>query len=387
MTKQVIDIGTVVQNGRDGDNARTSSIKVNANFTELYDKDSAVDSELATKATKTELTAGLGAKVDKVAGKGLSTNDYTTTEKSKLASIADGAQVNSVISVAGRTGVVVLSKADVGLSNVDNTSDANKPVSSATQTALNLKASSTDPRLSDSREWSAETVSQAEAEAGIATTRRAWTSQRVRQAIVAWWGSVSTLFGRSLINSADASAARNSLGLGTAATATITTSADDVTAGRVLRVGDGGFLSTASSPIIAEMDNTATPTGTKRYANGISTGTKPVGAAANAILYFERFNGSITRQLWTDVTGGATIPPRTWIRTSYATNTWTDWSQIYQQADPQPIVLTSFTLATLPSAAANPRLQVYCSNLADQAAPVFSDGTNWRRVSDNSIAN
>jgi hypothetical protein len=29
----------------------------------------------------------------------------------------------------------------VGLSNVDDTSDANKPVSSATQTALDLKAS------------------------------------------------------------------------------------------------------------------------------------------------------------------------------------------------------------------------------------------------------
>lgn len=44
-----------------------------------------------------------------------------------------------VTSVAGRTGDVVVSKSDVGLNNVDNTSDANKPVSSATQTALNLK--------------------------------------------------------------------------------------------------------------------------------------------------------------------------------------------------------------------------------------------------------
>ena len=36
-------------------------------------------------------------------------------------------------------------------------------------------------------EWTAETVSQAEAEGGTATTRRAWTAQRVTQAIVAWW--------------------------------------------------------------------------------------------------------------------------------------------------------------------------------------------------------
>jgi len=37
----------------------------------------------------------------------------------------------AVDSVNGHTGVVVLVKADVGLSNVDNTSDANKPVSTA----------------------------------------------------------------------------------------------------------------------------------------------------------------------------------------------------------------------------------------------------------------
>ena len=36
----------------------------------------------------------LGDKVDKVSGKGLSTNDYTTEEKNKLAGIADGAEVN-----------------------------------------------------------------------------------------------------------------------------------------------------------------------------------------------------------------------------------------------------------------------------------------------------
>jgi hypothetical protein len=42
----------------------------------------------------------------------------------------------AVESVAGKTGVVVLEKADVGLGNVDNTADADKPVSTATVTAL-----------------------------------------------------------------------------------------------------------------------------------------------------------------------------------------------------------------------------------------------------------
>ena len=45
----------------------------------------------------------------------------------------------SVQSVAGKTGTITLAKSDVGLSNVDNTSDVDKPVSAATQTALNAK--------------------------------------------------------------------------------------------------------------------------------------------------------------------------------------------------------------------------------------------------------
>ena len=42
----------------------------------------------------TRVLSKLGSKVDKVDGKGLSTNDYTTEEKNKLAGIENGAQVN-----------------------------------------------------------------------------------------------------------------------------------------------------------------------------------------------------------------------------------------------------------------------------------------------------
>ena len=48
----------------------------------------------------------------------------------------------AVDSVAGKTGVVLLDKSDVSLSNVDNTADIDKPISSSTQTALNGKADS-----------------------------------------------------------------------------------------------------------------------------------------------------------------------------------------------------------------------------------------------------
>lgn len=50
----------------------------------------------------------------------------------------------AVVSVNGKQGVVILDKTDIGLSNVDNTSDANKPVSIAQQAALNLKIDLTE---------------------------------------------------------------------------------------------------------------------------------------------------------------------------------------------------------------------------------------------------
>lgn len=45
---------------------------------------------------------------------------------------------SNVISVNGKTGVVLLDKTDVGLDQVDNTSDLDKPISNATQIALDL---------------------------------------------------------------------------------------------------------------------------------------------------------------------------------------------------------------------------------------------------------
>ena len=168
-------------------------------------------------------TTDLNGKVDKVDGKGLSTNDYTTAEKNKLSGIASGAQVNVIETVKvnnaaltpsskavnitvptktsditndsgfitaadvpegaaattttpkmdGTAAVgsetafargdhihpsdtsrvpttrkvaghalsadVTLAKGDVGLGNVDNTADTDKPVSTAQQTALNGK--------------------------------------------------------------------------------------------------------------------------------------------------------------------------------------------------------------------------------------------------------
>lgn len=66
-----------------------------------------------------------------------------------------------------------------------------------TGTGANTVAAGDDARLSNSREWTASTVGQGEAEAGASTTRRAWTSERVRQAAIAAISSVSSVLPES----------------------------------------------------------------------------------------------------------------------------------------------------------------------------------------------
>lgn len=93
----------------------------------------------------------LNHKQSSVAGKVPTTTDLalgelainTTDGKLYLKKNVSGTEsivdLSPVTSVAGKTGVVTLAKGDVGLGNVDNTADASKPISTATQTALDAK--------------------------------------------------------------------------------------------------------------------------------------------------------------------------------------------------------------------------------------------------------
>ena len=76
----------------------------------------------------TDFTAPVAANTAKIS--------FDVVSQAKLAGIQAGAQVNVVTSVAGKVGAVVLDKNDVGLGQVDNTSDANKPNSNATIASL-----------------------------------------------------------------------------------------------------------------------------------------------------------------------------------------------------------------------------------------------------------
>lgn len=62
-----------------------------------------LQTSLNSKANTSDVTSGLAGKVDKETGKGLSTNDYTTTEKNKLAGIETGANKTTVDSELSAT--------------------------------------------------------------------------------------------------------------------------------------------------------------------------------------------------------------------------------------------------------------------------------------------
>lgn len=115
--------------------------------------------------------------------------------------------------------------------------------------------SSSDARLTNSREWTGATVSQAEAEAGTASTRRAWTSQRVRQAINAWWQLVTSGFGRNLVSASNEAAARNALQLTYPATASTVGDGAEVMRTRAYGLGDVGTHSNYPTPTSLMYDN------------------------------------------------------------------------------------------------------------------------------------
>ena len=226
----------------------TLAEKTKLSTLENYD-DTVVNNRLS--AVESELDG----KVDKEVGKGLSSNDFTDPLYDKLVGLegthwrgtfpslaalqsgvtdpepgdyADvdsvGADVERYIWDATDNIWVVQSGAvaPITASQVKQLYESNPDTNAFTdaeKAKLSEAVVATDPRLNDAREWTAETVPQAEAEAGTAATRRAWTAQRVRQAIVAWWESASSAWGRGFITSTDAGVARTALGLGTAATA------------------------------------------------------------------------------------------------------------------------------------------------------------------------
>jgi hypothetical protein len=184
--------------------------------------------------------------------------------------------------------------------------------------------SSGDARLSNSREWSAATATQAEAEAGTSTTRLAFTPLRVFQAVAAWWAAsaaatkLSGIASGATANATDAQlrdrathtgtqAASTITGLGTLATQSGTfsgtssgTNTGDQTislTGEITGSGTGSFAATvANSAVIGKL------------LTGYTSGAGTVAATDTILQAIQKLNGNDAAFL-TSSTAATTYQP------------------------------------------------------------------------------
>lgn len=210
---------------------------------------------------------------------------------------------------------------------------------------LDGKVDSNDPRLTDSREWSEDTVTQTEVEAGISSARKAFTVQRVWQAINAWWQLVTSGFGRNFIAASNEQTARNVLQLGTVATRDVATNAQALT-------GTAGVLPDAAgvhvafkqfgyggqNPLNLALDCNDLPAGSRNsWTDGISESTAvslnlpTLGGSSSdpRSWHVECFGIGSNRlvQEATEVFGAGTTRGRTFIRVKHDA-TWYPWQEV-----------------------------------------------------------
>lgn len=110
--------------------------------------------------------------------------DFETTTQLNTRDTANRNRTNHT----GTQAISTISGLQTELDGKESTFSKNTAFNKNFGTASDTVTQGNDSRLSDSREWTADTVSQEEAEAGTATTRRAWTSERVKQAVIAHAG-------------------------------------------------------------------------------------------------------------------------------------------------------------------------------------------------------
>ena len=118
-------------------NVNQSTTEAVLNFTTYRQEAQQVGRNTLTITSATISQAGLMSSSDKTKLDGLK-------DQAGITSDIDAVQTNLETHINNKSNPHEVTKDQVGLGNVDNTSDANKPISNATQTALNGKFSATD---------------------------------------------------------------------------------------------------------------------------------------------------------------------------------------------------------------------------------------------------
>lgn len=118
-------------------NVNQSTTEAVLNFTTYRQKAQQIGRNTLTITSATTSQAGLMSSSDKTKLDGLK-------DQAGITSDINAVQTNLETHINNKSNPHEVTKDQVGLGNVDNTSDANKPISNATQTALNGKFSATD---------------------------------------------------------------------------------------------------------------------------------------------------------------------------------------------------------------------------------------------------
>lgn len=118
-------------------NVNQSTTEAVLNFTTYRQEAQQIGRNTLTITSATTSQAGLMSSSDKTKLDGLK-------DQAGITSDINAVQTNLETHINNKSNPHKVTKGQVGLGNVDNTSDANKPISNATQTALNGKFSATD---------------------------------------------------------------------------------------------------------------------------------------------------------------------------------------------------------------------------------------------------
>lgn len=222
------------------------------------------------------LQIDMSGKVDKIVGKGLSTEDFTSAEKTNLGNqsgtntgdqdLSGLALKTTTVNGHALSSNVTVTKSDVGLGNADNTSDVNKPISTATQSALDGKfaiPSGSTAQYVRGDGSLASFPSIPSLPIAVSNVTGLQTALDGKAALVHTHISTditdTTSVGRSVMMAANVGAARTAIGAGTSS---FSGAYADLTGKPTLATvaGTGNYYDLSTKPAAKSFNNAATPT-------------------------------------------------------------------------------------------------------------------------------